>query len=112
MVEQRPFKALVVGSSPTQPTFRLSALAPGETTVRALGGCLSLLKNDTTMPLSVALCCSFSGSFWPVLTFLTSHGYTDETLDALLFDSCGCVPKRFALDYDQVRQGRRNRRNI
>jgi hypothetical protein len=35
MVEQRPFKALVVGSSPTQPTFRLSALAPGETTVRA-----------------------------------------------------------------------------
>jgi hypothetical protein len=35
MVEQRPFKALVVGSSPTQPTSCLSALAPGETSDRA-----------------------------------------------------------------------------
>jgi hypothetical protein len=28
MVEQRPFKALAVGSSPTQPNFYFSALIP------------------------------------------------------------------------------------
>ena len=35
------------------------------------------------MPSSGALCCAFSGPFWPVLTFLASHEYTHETLEAL-----------------------------
>ena len=38
MVEQRPFKALVVGSSPTQPTFDFSTLtSQGKQLIKPLG---------------------------------------------------------------------------
>jgi hypothetical protein len=51
MVEQRPFKALAVGSSPTQPNFYFSALIPQATLIKPLDGRSMLVNNDTAIPL-------------------------------------------------------------
>jgi hypothetical protein len=70
MVEQRPFKALVVGSSPTQPKIEVSA-------VRRWGaiGRVVPVRFEATQerhhdaPVRCALFRSFPELFWPVLPF-------------------------------------------
>jgi hypothetical protein len=69
MVEQRPFKALVVGSSPTQPKFGIPAAISWEATNSAIPRTAEALENDIRMGPFVALCYAFSGLFRPVLLF-------------------------------------------
>src|SRR5258708_38810425 len=68
---------------PPNPLSICQLFPPEKQLPEPLGGYLSLLKNDARVLPSVALCCSFPGSFWPVLTFLTSHGYAHAINPAL-----------------------------
>ena len=66
MVEQRPFKALVVGSSPTQPRVFLFSREVGQAAVEAIRQAVEHNPVGNFIPLAVAICCSFSGSLWPI----------------------------------------------
>ncbi len=51
-VDNRPFKALVTGSSPTQPNFYFPFLiGPGKQLIKPIGRRPTLVNDDTAMPL-------------------------------------------------------------
>jgi hypothetical protein len=80
MVEQRPFKALVVGSSPTQPKFNIPAVTPWEVTNSAIPG-----RSEATPERHhhANVRCSLLQFFWAVLagfTLLTPGQHTHPCL--------------------------------
>jgi hypothetical protein len=95
MVEQRPFKALVVGSSPTQPRVFNLALKLRQAAVEAIRQAVEHNPLTKFIPL---VCCYLLLFFWFTLADLTFLPLIGVHLGALNRDRSDVIPPQSRTD--------------